>query len=109
MVVTAPPADTDNDGVVAGPDCDDDDAAIKPGAAEIPGNKVDENCDGIVAPYPRVPATVALRATPLRSGKTKIRSLVVRQTTSADTLRVTCLGGGWRLSRSSWNFETAVL
>jgi hypothetical protein len=45
--------DRDGDGyssVLGGPDCDDHDAKVNPLAAEVPGNDVDENCDGFVAP-----------------------------------------------------------
>jgi len=38
--------DADHDGVIWCQDCDDDNAAIKPGAAEVCGNDVDENCNG---------------------------------------------------------------
>ena len=44
--------DMDGDGYSAalgGADCDDRDAARHPAAAEVPGNDVDENCDGFAA------------------------------------------------------------
>jgi hypothetical protein len=41
--------DGDGDGVPTDEDCDDQNADIYPGAADVPGNPVDENCDGILA------------------------------------------------------------
>ncbi|MBK7756415.1 MAG: putative metal-binding motif-containing protein [Deltaproteobacteria bacterium] len=40
-------ADADGDGVTVGDgDCNDDDAAVNPGATETAGDGVDSNCDG---------------------------------------------------------------
>jgi hypothetical protein len=41
-----PPADADGDGFFAAQDCNDANAAIRPGAPEVRGNGVDEDCDG---------------------------------------------------------------
>ncbi len=48
--LVADTADADRDGVmVCGGDCDDADPGVSPSAADLPGNSVDENCDGALA------------------------------------------------------------
>src|SRR5690606_27010087 len=71
--------DGDRDGfsrVLGGGDCDDGAAGVNPGAADRPGNQIDEDCDGADAPVPartssaeeeRAAALAAFRASPARA------------------------------------------
>ena len=43
---TVAAADNDDDGFNARIDCNDNNAAIRPGVIDMPDNGVDENCDG---------------------------------------------------------------
>jgi DNA-binding beta-propeller fold protein YncE len=50
--------DSDKDGFFAGQDCNDANSAIRPGALEVRGNNLDENCDGLAEPFPTLTAGV---------------------------------------------------
>jgi hypothetical protein len=92
--------DADGDGFSAALDCDDRNRAIHPGAREIPGNAVDENCDGRREPYPVVSASVYL-AWLLHGRKTTIVALRVLDLQGREVIRLSCSGGGCRKSMNA--------
>jgi PKD repeat protein len=57
-VSPAPPPDADHDGYSPPQDCNDNNAAVHPNAFDVPGNKVDENCDGRDAALSRITSQI---------------------------------------------------
>jgi putative metal-binding protein len=82
------PSDLDGDGHAAPADCDDANRTRYPGAPEIPGNGVDENCDGADAPG-RITAGVTNLWSVTRRA-TRIVTLRVRDAPPGAAIRVTC-------------------
>ena len=54
IVVDSSPVDNDGDGFTDNVDCNDADPAINPEAFDIPGDGIDQNCDGVDATFPIV-------------------------------------------------------
>ena len=83
--------DADGDGFPEGLDCDDGNAGTRPGTPEVPGNRVDENCDGIVAPFPPITALVSTNGNSTAKTTTFTRLLVTGVPAGAE-VQVRCSG-----------------
>ena len=65
--------DRDGDGVARPQDCDDGGPAIKPGAREVRGNDVDENCDTRIEPFPPLLGSISVRWSKAGAGTRNVR------------------------------------
>ena len=72
-------------------DCAPDNAAVHPGAGEIVGNAVDEDCKG-GPQYLRVSASLSY-STARRGNTAKFTKLTVNEIKAGDTIEIRCTGG----------------
>jgi hypothetical protein len=91
---TAALVDADSDGVVAGPDCDDTRADIRPGARDRPGNRIDEDCSGADAEFAPIPARLSFEWLARSDGTTRAAALLVRDVPEGGKVELRCSGSG---------------
>jgi hypothetical protein len=85
--------DRDGDGVPRPADCDDTTRSVRPGAKEILGNKIDENCNGRAEPFPTLGVDLRQR-TAVFSAFTTITELRLSGLRKRQRIRLRCSGGG---------------
>ena len=102
QITAAPGVDADGDGFFRGTnpgqDCDDGNARINPGATDVRGNRVDENCDGRRAPFLLVGATPKTTWSVLGSRLTLVE-LRVRGWAKGTKAELRCAGKGCKFKK----------
>ena len=89
--------DADGDGFSAALDCDDANPRIHPGALEIRGNAVDENCDNRREPFPKLTTNASISAF-FGARFSRMEGLRITGLEGGETVRISCKGRGCRKS-----------
>jgi hypothetical protein len=90
------PVDDDQDGFVAGFDCNDHNPAINQGAVDIPGDGIDQDCDNFDTPIPFVGYGLSATLDPPKAGQArglKISRFIVVRLGADRRVDLTCKSG----------------
>jgi hypothetical protein len=92
--------DRDRDGVLSDRDCDEGNAGIRPGQRDIPGNGIDENCDGADAAWATLATTI--RFDWIRTSRgLRVTALGARGIKAGDVIIVRCSGRGCKRKKAT--------
>ena len=89
-----PNLDIDGDGVQTPTDCDDANPAIRPGAVDVPGDGIDQDCSGRDARFPLLNRAIAGSWATYAGPYTKFTELTVKPARTGDKVKLTCKGPG---------------
>lgn len=103
-----PPADVDADGYAAAVDCNDRSARVYPGAPEIPGDRIDQDCDGADEPYERLSPRVNANFHKEPHGRLRATVLSIDDLPAGATVDLRCQGGGCRFDRWTTTTRKAI-
>ena len=90
------PTDDDKDGFVGGFDCNDGNPAINQGATDVPGDGIDQDCDGFDTPVPFVDYGLSATLSPPKARQSrgvKFTRFVITRLSSDRTVVLTCKSG----------------
>jgi hypothetical protein len=96
ILATVPNHDLDGDTVIGaqfgGADCNDNDVRVHPGAYDVPGDGIDQNCDGRDAALPRpsklnIPVSITSH---VHKRYTLVSKLAARDVPAGSTVTVSC-------------------